>query len=183
VKSLFKTVKPVVKEAARAEPNMTNSSPHSLETPVEMARPNLDNWPVHPLPDGFSIRAYRSGDAAHWRAIHERADPFNSFDDGSFASYFGTDEEVLRARQKFLVAPDGQIIGTVTAWFDSPEVGRVHWVAIVPEYHGRGLARPLLSVVGQTLQDLGHSRAVLSTSLERPIAIALYRKFGFEIVA
>lgn len=160
-----------------------NSQADSLETPVEMARPNFDGWPSHFLPPGFSIRAHRSGDAAHWRAIHERADPFNSFDDATFAAWFGDDEEVLRARQKFLVAPDGEIIGTATAWFDSPEVGRVHWVAIVPEHHGRGLSRPLLSVVGQTLQDLGHTRAVLTTSLERPVAIALYRKFGFEIVA
>lgn len=159
-----------------------NSDSNSRETLVEMARAKCDNWPVSPLPEGFSIRAYQSGDAFHWRAIHERADPFNSFDDSTFGAWFGDDEGILRARQKFLLAPDGKEIGTATAWFDSPEIGRVHWVAILPEYQGRGLARPLLSVVGQTLQELGHTRAVLTTSYQRPIAIALYRKFGFEIV-
>lgn len=166
---------------------MNPPAENSLETHVHMARHNLDNWPSLALPDGFSIRAYESGDAAHWRAIHERADSFNSFDDTTFAAWFGDDkavlhEAVLRVRQKYLLAPDGEVIGTATAWFDNPEVGRVHWVAIVPEYQGRGLARPLLGEVGQTLQELGHTRAVLSTSLQRPVAIALYRKLGFEIV-
>ena len=161
---------------------MNSPTENPLETLVAMARPNFDGWPVHSLPTGFSIRAYQSGDATHWRAIHERADPFNSFDDITFATWFGNDEDQLRARQRFVLAPDGVPIGTATAWFDSPEIGRVHWVAIVPQFQGRGLARPLLSHIGQTLQELGHNRAVLTTSLERPVAVALYRKFGFEIV-
>ncbi len=152
------------------------------ETTVEMTRPDLDGWPRAALPAGFSIRAYQSGDAAHWRALQERADPFNTFADTTFSSWFGTDEAVLRARQKFLIAPDGAVVGTATAWFDSREVGRVHWVAIRPEYQGRGLARPLLFAIGQTLRELGHTRATLTTSHQRPVAIALYRKIGFEIV-
>ena len=161
---------------------MNSPVENSLETHVQMARPHLDNWPVAPLPIDFSIRPYQSGDAVHWRAIHERADPFNTFDNTTFASWFGDDEAVLRARQKYLLAPDGRIIGTATAWFDNFQTGRVHWVAIVPEYQGRGLARPLLWVVGQTLRELGHTRAVLTTSLDRPVALALYQKIGFEII-
>ena len=161
---------------------MNPPAENTLESHVQMALPSFDRWRVYPFPTGFSIRAYQSGDAANWRAIQERADPFNSFDDTTFAAWFGHDEDQLRLRQKFLLAPDGEVIGTATAWFDSPEIGRVHWVAIVPQFQGRGLARPLLSHIGQTLQDLGHTRAVLTTSLERPVAVALYRKFGFEIV-
>jgi GNAT superfamily N-acetyltransferase len=159
--------------------NLTNEN--GLETPVQMARPDLDNWTAPPLPSGFSIRPYRSGDALHWRTIHEAADLFNSFDDATFAAKFGNEEEELQARQKYLLAPDGQVIGTATAWFDNPEVGRVHWVAIMPKYQGQGLARPLLGSVGQTLRELGHKRAVLTTSLQRPVAIALYQTLGFVI--
>lgn len=157
-------------------------SENSLETRIQMVRPHLDNWLAPPLPSGFLIRPYEPGDALHWRTIHELADPFNSFDDSTFWGRFGNDEEVLHARQKYLLAPDGQVIGTATAWFDNPEVGRVHWVAIIPEYQGKGLARPLLGAVGQTLRELGHTQAVLTTSLERPVAIALYQTLGFEIV-
>jgi predicted GNAT family acetyltransferase len=161
---------------------MNSPTGNSLETRIQMARPHLDDWPAPALPSGFSIRPYQSGDSLHWRAIHERADPFNSFDDSTFAAKFGHDEEALQARQKYLLAPDGEVIGTATAWLDDPEVGRIHWVAIVPEYQGRGLARPLLGITGQTLRELGHKRVVLTTSLERPVAIALYQSLGFEIV-
>ena len=163
---------------------MNSPAENTFESHVEMARSNLDFWPVQSFPTGFSIRAYQSGDAIHWRAIHELADPFNSFDDTTFATWFGNDEDEdqLRARQRFVNSPDGEVIGTATAWFDSPEIGRVHWVAIVPQFQGRGLARPLLSHIGQTLRELGHTRAVLTTSLERPVAVALYQKLGFEIV-
>ncbi len=158
-----------------------NHNPSDSETLVEMQRPHLENWPQYALPAGFSIRAYQSGDAQHWQSIHERADEFNQFDESTFATWFGDDETVLCVRQKYLIAPDGEVIGTATAWFDDAETGRVHWVAIVPEYQGRGLARPLLSVIGQTLRELGHSRAVLTTSRQRPVALALYEKFGFAI--
>lgn len=69
------------------------------------------------------------------------------------------------------------------AWLDWPPIRRVHWVAIRPAYQGRGLARPLLFDIGQTLRELGHTRATLTTSHQRALAIALYRKIGFEIVA
>ncbi|PQV63430.1 Ribosomal protein S18 acetylase RimI [Abditibacterium utsteinense] len=161
---------------------MNSPIENSLETHVQMARPHLNNWAASSLPAGFSIRVYQSGDEVNWRAIQERADPFNSFDDTTFATWFGDDEAVLRARQRYLLAPDGQVIGTATAWFDNSQTGRVHWVAIVPEYQGRRLARPLLWVIGQTLRELGHTSAVLTTSIERPVAIALYRTLGFEIV-
>jgi len=144
-----------------------------------MAREDLNVWPATHLPVGFRIRPYQAGDAAHWRTIHERSDPFNSFEDNTFGFWFGTDEAVLQARQKYLIAPDGEVIGTATAWFDTQEIGRVHWVAIVPEYQGRGLSKPLIAATLQTLRDLGHTRAVLGTSTQRPAAIALYRKFGF----
>jgi len=156
-----------------------SSSETEIETLVEMTRPDLENWPAWALPSGFTIRPYQSGDAQIWRAIHERADRFNIFDDNTFAQWFGADETLLQTRQKYLLAPDGEVIGTATAWFDDAEVGRVHWVAIVPEYQGRGLAKPLLSVIGNTLRDCGHRRATLTTSLQRPIAMALYRKIGF----
>jgi ribosomal protein S18 acetylase RimI-like enzyme len=83
-----------------------------------------------------------------------------------------------------LLAPDGQAIGTATAWFkdnfEGRRFGRVHWVAIVPEYQGRGLAKPLMSTICRRLQELGHDCAYLTTSTARLPAINLYRRFGFE---
>ena len=52
-------------------------------------------------------------------------------------------------------------------------------MAIQPALHGQGLAKPLLALVCQRLQALGHRRAYLNTSTGRLPAIGLYLKFGF----
>lgn len=161
-----------------------------------MRRDDLDSLPRFDLPAGFGLRAYQAGDEEAWAQIHKRADAFNLFTPETFRYAFGHDEAALAARQKYLLGPDGQPIGTATAWVDSldapgdapgqpaphePE-GRVHWVAIVREFQGRGLSKPLLSAVLQTLRDLGHTCAVLSTDDRRPVAVALYQSFGFRVV-
>jgi ribosomal protein S18 acetylase RimI-like enzyme len=60
--------------------------------------------------------------------------------------------------------------------------GRVHWVAILPAFQGRGLAKPLLTAVCLRLRELGHTSAYLSTSAARIPALNLYRQFGFAPV-
>ena len=144
-----------------------------------MLRDDLENVPDFDWPPGFSMRPFEAGDAQTWWDIHERADPLLAHRNGTHCQFFGADADELRARQYFIVAPDGQPVGTATAWHDSAELGRVHWVAIVPKFQGRGLAKPLISHVLQKLRELGHTRAILDTSRQRPRAIALYEKFGF----
>jgi GNAT superfamily N-acetyltransferase len=50
----------------------------------------------------------------------------------------------------------------------------------VPSYQGRGLSKPLLSIVCERMRDLGHDKAMLSTSTARPVAVNLYLHFGFR---
>jgi len=149
-----------------------------------MTRANLDNLPEFALPSGFVLRWYRPGDEAHWLRIHLFADHFNTITPELFQKLFGSDEQNLRDRQCYLLAPTGQVIGTGTAWFndnfEGARWGRVHWVAIVPEFQGQGLGKCLLSAVCRQLRELGHERAYLSTSTARVPAIRLYWKFGFE---
>lgn len=164
---------------------MSNAISQQLDDPTElrvfMTRPDLENIPVFDWPEGYGVRPYQAGDDRIWWDIHERADPILTHRTGSHREFFGDDEEKLSARQFFLVAPDGESIGTATAWLDSPELGRVHWVAIVPEFQGRGLAKPLLSHILLLLRELGHTSAVLETSTQRPRAIDLYEKFSFAV--
>jgi GNAT superfamily N-acetyltransferase len=152
--------------------------------PVWMIRENLDDLPLFPLPSPFSFRWYREGDRAIWEDIQQRCEndprpfPKDLFDKG-----YGMDFAALPQRMVFLLDEQKQPIGTATAWldenFDGKLYGRIHWVAIVQEYQGRGLAKPLMSLVCSRLRDLGHQRACLRTSTGRIPAINLYKQFGF----
>ena len=158
---------------------------------IAMARESLNAVPQHDFPAGFSLRWYRPGDSTVWRSIQNDADPDDTFDEGRFAVEFGTEAgapgsgalnaAVLAERQCYLVGPDGREIGTATGWWgaEEPGRGRIHWVAIVPEFQGRGLSKPLLSAVLERLRHLGHEDAYLTTSSGRVVALRLYFGYGF----
>jgi len=151
--------------------------------PLKMTRASLDNVPEFTLPEGLSIRWYQPGDGATWLRIHQAADRYNEITPDLFPRQFGTDERLLCERQCYLLDSHGNAIGTGTAWFndnfEGAKFGRVHWMAIAPDYQGRGLAKPLLTVICRRLRELGHDRAYLSTSTVRIPAINLYLRFGF----
>ena len=148
-----------------------------------MIRTTLEALPRYTLPPGFQVRTYRDGDADHWVRIHELADKYNKVTSETFHKEFGYNIEAMRERGFFLETQASEVIGTATAWYDevfeSERYGRVHWVAIIPEYQGRGLAKPLLSKVMDCLLR-AHSKAYLVTSSARIPAIQLYLKFGFQ---
>ena len=148
-----------------------------------MVRHELNSILDYTLPSSFSFKWYRPGDEEHWLDIQRRADQYNQITPALFERQFGGDAQTLAERQCFILDGEGRPIGTATAWFDpsyqGQEYGRVHWVAIVPERQGQGLADPLLTMICRRLRELGHERAYLTTAPERIPAINLYLKFGF----
>lgn len=148
---------------------------------LRMKRDHMTDLPAYALPAAYACRWYRPGDERQWVGLQSRADLYNAIDLDLYEGQFGLDAGRLAARQAFLIAPDGEVVGTASAWFDEPDetLGRLHWVAIVPEYQGLGLAKPLLSLVCARLAALGHRRACLTTSSARVPALNLYLKFGF----
>ena len=150
---------------------------------VEMTLASLGGIPEHPLPPGFRFRWFRPGDQETWTDIWRRCEKFLKLTPATFAQEFGTDEQVLALRQLFLLDSEGKAVGTSTAWLadeaHGPHCGRIHWVAIVPEMQGRGLAKPLLSTCLQRMRELGYRSAVLGTQTPRLAAIKLYLDFGF----
>ena len=155
-----------------------------MNAPVQvmMLRPSLDDLPQYSLPGPFTIRWYQAGDEQHWLAIKARSDHFHHADLTYYQNSYAAHAHLLPQRQAFLCDRAGQPIGTTTAWFEdfaSQQYGKVNWVLIVPEAQGQGLAKPLLSVIGQRLGLLGHTRALLYTLTTRLPAIHLYQHFGF----
>ena len=149
---------------------------------IRMIREHLDDIPDFSLPAGYSIRRYQPGDEKSWHRIHSLADKYTDVTPILFKREFGADTQRLAERQYYLIDSTGTPIGTASAWFDDlgeQSLGRVHWVAIVPTEHGKGLAKPLLTTVCNRLKELGHNKAHLTTQTVRTPAINLYLKFGF----
>ena len=151
---------------------------------VNMWRPNLAHLPSYDVPAGYRLRTYEPGDEEAWVAIHLEADRWNKVTVETFWKEFGRDLASLAARQFYLCSDAGKPIGTATGWFNDDYCGavwgRIHWVALLPEYHGRGLSKPLLAAACWRMVELGHDMVYLVTSTARIPAINLYRSFGFE---
>jgi N-acetylglutamate synthase-like GNAT family acetyltransferase len=149
---------------------------------VKMVRESLDGIPEYSLPAGYSIQWYKPGYEIHWQTIQSLADEYNRVTPELFEEQFGADTQLLSERQCYLFDSEKDIIGTATAWLDNQgkkSLGRIHWVAIVPQQQGKGLAKPLLTIICKRLKDLGHSKIYLTTQTVRIHAINLYAKFGF----
>jgi GNAT superfamily N-acetyltransferase len=150
---------------------------------LDLVRDSLAELPYYALPAGYAVRWFGPGDEALWVQVYGAAERYFEVTQELWRREFGHDIEALAERQFFLVDERREAIATATAWwdddYDGGAWGRVHWVAVVPERQGRGLAKPLMTVVCCRLRDLGHTRACLTTSTGRVRAVNLYRKFGF----
>jgi GNAT superfamily N-acetyltransferase len=151
---------------------------------LDLVRPDLNGLPEASLPSGYSLRWFRSGDAAHWLRIQRDADPFNEITPELFNRQFGCDLKRLSDCQCYLQDGVGRVVGTGTAWSADDRLegrcGRVFWLAILRQYQGRGLGKPLISAVCNRLRELGYDRACVITGTGRLPAVGLYLQFGFQ---
>jgi GNAT superfamily N-acetyltransferase len=148
-----------------------------------MERPRLDDAPMHPLPEPYRVHWYQPGDEQHWLAIHLQAEHIVDVSPALYEEQFGVRRDLLPERQCFLLDAQDRPFATATAWFDDNyrggRWGRVHWVAVTPDMQGRGLSKPLLSIILRRMIELEHDRVYLRTSTPRIPAINLYAQFGF----
>lgn len=165
---------------------MTSSIP---DLSVAMWRMDLNELPNYECPQDSSFRIvpYEPGMEKAWTRLQQRADRYNDIDDTLFFNTFSRNEKDLRERVLFMIDTSNRPIGSSAAWMGKwPEDhplqelhGRIHWVAIDPDYQGQGLSKPLLSSTCQRLRELNHDKTYLTTSIVRIPAIKLYLLFGF----
>ncbi len=153
---------------------------------VQMVREHLEDIPLYPMPQGFHVRAFQPGDEEHWAEVEHAAGEFESREAAleRFRRDFGGKLDELRDRSFFVVDEEsGRVVGTATAWYDpdflGENYGRVHWVAILPEFQGRKLAKPLMCVVMNRLKQ-SHTKACLATHTRCDRAINMYLELGFR---
>lgn len=162
--------------------------------PVAMIRHHLNDLPRFPLPEGYRIRLYQPGDEKHWAAVESAAGEFDTPETAlaHFLSEFGSRLNDMEQRCCLLQTEAGQVIGTATAWYDDDQPpwneirppgwqgdGRLHWVAIHPDFQRRGLGKPLVAAAMHRLAQF-HQRAFLTTQTTSWIAVKIYLDFGFQ---
>ncbi|MBN2323942.1 MAG: GNAT family N-acetyltransferase [Spirochaetes bacterium] len=160
---------------------------------VRMHHPAIREAPVFTLPEGFFSRNYRPGDEAEWAGIETSAGEFDSRDEARshFDNEFAGREDELGERCYFIgcgarTMKDRAIadrpIGTAMGWYGdcdgSGVTGRIHWVGIRPEFQGRGLGRPLVSLAVECLKRF-HKTAYLLTQTTSFRGVRIYLDFGF----
>jgi len=138
------------------------------------------------VPPGYRIRGFRAGDERHWASIVMGAGEFTELKEAldAFERSFGARSGELPDRMLFLESDIDRPIGTATAWsddFQGKHRGQVHWVAIVPEHQGKGLANPLVAATLRRISQEFDS-AFLTTQTWSWRAVNMYRRFGFEPV-
>ncbi len=154
--------------------------------PLIMVREDMENIPSYILPPGFYVRKFCIGEEKRWAEVELAAGEFESVEAAlsRFMSEFGALLEEMQNRCFFLIDEESErVIGTATAWYDlkfrGEEWGRVHWVAIIPEFQGRKLAKPLMSVIMHRLRQ-SYNKAYLKTHTKCLKAINMYLDFGFK---
>lgn len=140
------------------------------------------------LPEGFHFEFYQKGDEVEWAAIETAVFEFENETQALdyFKEKFAPYPAELSQRMLFIIDFSGKKVATCSAWWKQlPNGDRyplIHWVAVKPDYQGKGLAKALMSRTLKLLQNLEDtSPTYLHTQTWSHVAILLYQKLGFEI--
>ncbi len=90
--------------------------------------------------------------------------------------------ELLENEQShlFVAEHEGQVVGVAGYWFIVDEC-HISTLAVHPAWRRQGIGELLLRTLLTHAQNLGALMAVLEVRVSNLVAIALYRKYGFEV--
>ncbi|MBN1428884.1 MAG: GNAT family N-acetyltransferase [Anaerolineae bacterium] len=157
---------------------------------ASMVRPDLENIPEVPLPDGLEVR---SALPEHYRQIWEAShDAFSDHWGYARAEWpFELFMEYAKNASLWRVAWDvDQIAGMVLSFIDKDENARFNRqrgytenVAVRRPWRRRGLAKSLLVQSLHGLKEQGMAEAALGTHIENPHGtFEFYKSMGYQVV-
>ena len=140
------------------------------------------------LPDDFSFKYFEPSDIKHWGGIETSVLEFAS--EPEACSYFEMAylPYILELQKRcfFILNPDGIPIATAAAWYADGELGyqaSLHWVAVRPEYQGKGLGKAAVKKALNVFRLLEPGKPVwLHTQTWSYPAVKLYHSLGFSMV-
>lgn len=156
-----------------------------------MVRPNLENIPEAPLPEGLEVRPVK---AEHYRAIWEASEEamLDNWEHvpGDEEDYQRWLEHPIEFRPElWKVAWDGdRIAGQVRSYIDEArneaagcKRGNTEYISVRRPWRKRGLARALLAQSLNELKARGMTEASLDVHADNPSgAFDLYESIGFQ---
>ena len=138
------------------------------------------------LPEGFKFVKFKKGDEKAWAEIEKSVLEFENTKDGEeyFKNKYLPYIDELERRTIFIENNNGEKIATFTAWWRYTGERRypfMEWVAVKPEYQGKGLGKALISEgVKLMIAIEGDCDMYIPTQTWSYKAIRLYRWAGFE---
>jgi len=140
------------------------------------------------LPEGFSFRFFTPADVKHWSRIETSVLEFDS--ESIAESFFETSYlpfvNKLRERCLFVLNAEGMPVATSSAWYADSELGYqacLNWVAVCPEYQGKGIGKAVTIKALQVFNFLEPGRPVwLHTQTWSHVAVRMYHSLGFNMV-
>jgi GNAT superfamily N-acetyltransferase len=137
------------------------------------------------LQDRFTIRKATFEDTASiLHCLHTAFAPYRDlYSPQAFVDTTLTGETILermRSQTVLVAVSAGTVIGTVGGNLVSEgEEGHIRGMAVVPEWHGKGVAQALLGKIEQELRQQGCRRITLDTTAPLKPAIRFYEKNGY----
>ena len=138
------------------------------------------------LPCGFEIVPYQEGFEKFWATLEFEVGDFSSVEEAEayFVDTYMHNPQQLLNRARFLLAPDGSVIGSCIAWEDVRQdsmVSSLHWLIVDERYHGMGLGKALCCEVMKIYKDSGSLPVYIHTQPWSWKAVLLYISLGFKL--
>jgi len=143
--------------------------------------------PEYSLPEGYRFALYKPGDENDWARIETSVLEFSCETDALqyFQKEFLSYGDEAQRRCLFIETDTGEKIATASAWWAYTGQRRepiVHWVAVSPNFQGKGLGKAITARVIQLLMEIeGDRNYYLSTQTWSHKAVLIYEWAGFEI--
>ncbi len=136
------------------------------------------------LPEGYSFSHFSEETRENDIKIWNDASSIDPMDPADYEARFKREiydfVDIVPERDVWFLDHNGKHVGTSSSFiWGNTGYGDMHWVGIIPEYRGKGLAKYLSYIVQKTLKERGCPFVSLTTDEFRPAAVRSYLKAGF----
>lgn len=152
-----------------------------MELPqLRMEKCDLDRVPEVRVPEGYTLRTFRSGDQTGLAEVYAACEL------GCRTREDVQERLVMRPYfqpgRVFVMEYEGAIVGTATAWEEpsEPPCGYLHMVGVLPEHRGKRLGCALTVAAIRRHREEGFAVQRLDTDDVRLAAIRLYLRLGYR---